>query len=242
MKLLPLDQFKLVFTILYSITVGVLVLAGVEIPKDVQNVLIVLTHIPAVALVVVLWNTMWVSITVGIGAVISVVFHIAVIYNWNVNKFEPLDIANANLTLFLIGIMVIYKKIPEWTLPLLFTMTIIYTNFWESQLVYLGISSLFNAGITLYVIYRICNPTRARDTGFMVLALVVGIIGTGFFLLDGIHTSKNYAILHSVWHVCSYSAMYFMLRSTNINSIRVPRTDFTPDYTNILAYKGDFKH
>ena len=241
MKLLALDKFKLVFLILYTIAVGVLVLAGVEVPKEIQHVLIVLTHLPAVALVIVLWETMWVAITVAIGVFVSVVFHIAVIYDWNVDSMEPLDIGFANLTLFLIGIMVVYKKIPEWTLPLLFTMTIIYTNFWQSQMVYLGISSLFNAGVTLYVLYRVCNPTPNRDTGFMVLALVVGIVGTGYFLLDGNHHSPNYSIMHSVWHVCSYSALYFLLRSTNINSIRVPRTDFTPEYTNILAY-SDFKH
>ena len=236
MKFLPLDKFKLVFLILYIVTVGIVVLAEIDIDKDIQDLLIVLTHLPAVALVIVLWDTLWVAVTVGIGVVMSILFHVAVIYDWNVENMEPLDIGFSNLTLYLVGFMVVFQRIPESALPFLFTITVLNVDFWDVQPFYMGVSTLFNTIVLAYVLYRLCNPSPNRTNGFLVLALIIGIVGTGFFLADGNHQSKNYAILHSVWHVCSYSGLYFILRSSNTEGIRVPRVEFTTDYTNILAY------
>ena len=238
MKFLPLDKFKLVFLILYIVTVGIVILAEIDIDKDIQDLLIVLTHLPAVALVIVLWDTLWVAVTVGIGVVMSILFHVAVIYDWNVERFEPLDIGFSNLTLYLVGLMVVFQRIPENALPFLFTITVFNVDFWNVEPFYIGVSTLFNTTVLVYVLYRLCNPTPKRTNGWMVLSLIIGIIGTGFFLADGNHKSKNYGILHSVWHCAAYSGMYFLLRSINTEGIRVPRVEFTTDYTNLLAYKS----
>lgn len=234
---LPLDKFKLVFTILYIIVIGIIIATGTEVDKNVQDILVIVTHLPAIAILIVIRDTLWVCITIGIGLLFSILMHIAIVFDWHVDRLEPLDIAFANLTLWLIGLLVVFKRIPEWALPLLFTGTILNAVFWDEPLVYMGMSVIFNALVTFYILYRLCNPSPLRNNVFMIIALIIGIIGSIFFILDGHHHDKDYAIIHSVWHISSYSALYFLLRSTN-TTLRIPRVDFSSDYNNIIAYKS----
>jgi len=97
--------------------------------------------------------------------------------------------------------------------------------------VYSTSSSLVNLAVTIYIAYRLFNPSEKRNTTFMVIGLLLGVVGTVFFLGDGDHADKNYSIIHSVWHICSYGALYFSVRSirsdTDIMKLRRPRIEFS---------------
>jgi hypothetical protein len=226
----PLDIFKLVFAIVYIIFVSFLMYAEVEVNKALQDWLIILTHAAGAPLIIVLWETQWLAITLLIGILFSIASHTSIIFDWNVDKIEPMDIAFANLTLVLIAIVVIFDKIPEWTIPVLFTLTVLNTIFWDVVWVYSITSGIVNLCVAVYVCYRLCVPTPRRNVTFMVIGLLMGICGTVFFLRDGHHSDKDYAILHSVWHICSYGSLYFAVRSirpyTDVEKLRRPRIEF----------------
>lgn len=225
-----LDVFKLIFALLYIALVAFLVAGDVEIGVDIQDWLVVLTHLSAVPLIIVLWQTQWVSITLIVGIFFSVLSHVAVIFDFYVDRIEPLDIAFANLTLMLVATIVIFERIPEWTLPVLFIITVVNTSFWDVMWVYSLFSGAINLVVALYITYRLVYPSEKRNTTFMVIGLLLGVTGTVFFLRDGRHGDKNYGILHSVWHVCSYTSLYFAVRSlrpsVNPDALRRPRIEF----------------
>lgn len=225
-----LDVFKIVFALLYITVVGFLVFLDVEIEKDIQDWLVILTHLVAIPLVVVVWETQWVSITLVVGILFSIVSHAAVVYDFYVDRIKPLDIAFANLTLMLIASIVIFEKIPEWTLPVLFIITVVNTSFWDVFWVYSIFSGAVNILVAFYIIYRLMYPSEKRNTTFMAIGLLLGVTGTVFFLRDGNYGDKNYGILHSVWHVCSYTSLYFAIRSlrpsVNPDALRRPRIEF----------------
>lgn len=225
-----LDTFKLVFAIVYTMVISFITYQEVEVSKALQDWLIVLTHAAGAPLIIALWKTQWLAITLMVGIGFSVASHVAIIYDWNVDKIEPMDIAFANLTLMLVAVVLIFDTIPEWTIPVLFTLTVLNTIFWDVMWVYAISSGLVNSCVAAYVCYRLCVPSEKRNVTFMVVGLLLGIVGTVFFLRDGHHTDKDYAILHSVWHICSYGSLYFAVRSIrpdkDIQELRRPRIQF----------------
>jgi hypothetical protein len=55
---------------------------------------------------------------------------------------------------------------------------------------------------------------------------------------DGGHHGEHYGISHSVWHVCSYTALYFALRSLNMGKkLRSKRVEFDVKFENKIAYR-----
>jgi hypothetical protein len=197
-----LDIFKLIFAIVYIMLISIIMYAEVEVNKVLQDWLIILTHAAGAPLIIALWKTQWLAITLLIGIVFSVASHASIIFD----------------------------KIPEWTIPVLFTLTVLNTIFWDVVWVYSITSGIINLCVAVYVCYRLCVPTPRRNVTFMVIGLLMGICGTVFFLRDGHHSDKNYAILHSVWHICSYGSLYFAVRSirpdVDIQELRRPRIEF----------------
>lgn len=233
-----LDIFKLSVAVFYSILIAVMVAYDVQFDKTIQDLAIVITHLVAIPLVIVIWKTQWVAWTILIGVFFSVLFHVTLVFEWHVERTEPLDICFANLTLMLIASIVIFEKIPEWILPIIFAINAINTTFWDTLWVYTTLSACVNLIITIYIVYRLCYPSKQRNTTFLVIALTIGTIGSVFFLTDGGHHGVDYGIKHSVWHVCSYTALYFALRSmkTKKNTIRRDRVEFDIKGIGKLAY------
>ena len=233
-----LDIFKLSVAVSYSVFVALLLAYGVEIDPIIQDYAIVLTHLTAIPLVILIWNTRWIAWTILIGVIFSILFHISLVFEWYIERTDPMDICFANLTLMLITIVVVIERVPEWTLPILFTVNAINTAFWDTMWIYATLSALNNLLLTVYIIYRLCIPSKKRNATFLVIALTVGTIGTTFFLSDGGHNGVHYGILHSVWHVCSYTALYFALRSVNVKNdvLRRDRVEFDVKFENKIAY------
>ena len=225
-----LDIFKLVFALTYIITVGIILVAGVEVDDSIQNWMNMLTHLPGIALIVVTWSTPWVSITLGIGLLFSVLSHGCVIADFHVHRITPLDISFANLSLLLIAFIIVFQEIPTWALPVLFTTSIVDSVFWDVEIVYVIIGGLTNALVLIFVITKLIWPTKHRNTSYLLISLLIGVVGSIFFLNDGNYGDKNYAIMHSVWHVCSYTALYFAIRSINTGEIRRPRIEFSKEF------------
>lgn len=224
-----LDIFKLSFSTVYVIFITLLLSFDVIVDKIVQDWLVILTHAMGVPLIIVLWETQWVAITLMIGILLSILSHTAIVFDWYIHRVEPLDIAFANLTLMLVAFIIIFDKIPEWTLPFLFTITVLNTVFWDVMWVYSVISGLVNSLVSVFIIYRLCFPSKERNSIFLIIGLLVGVIGSVFFFLDGSHTDKNYGLMHSVWHVCSYTSLYFGMRALrpSRDTLRRPRIEFS---------------
>lgn len=211
----PLDIFKLVFTVTYVLTISIILISEVKVDDSIQDWMNMLTHLPAIALLIVTWSTPWVSITLGIGLLFSVMAHASVIAQYYVERILPLDISFANLSLLLIALIIVFENIPTWALPLAFTLCTIDTVFWDVEIVYVVIGSIINSLILIFVITKIIWPSENRNTYHLIISVLIGIIGSVFFMTNGIHGDNNYAIKHSVWHVCSYTALYFAIRSRN---------------------------
>ena len=233
-----LDIFKLTVAVSYAILVSIILATDIEVDQSIQDWAIVLTHLTAIPLVVLIWNTQWIAWTILIGVMFSILFHITLVFEWHIERTEPMDICFANLTLLLVTTVVVFQKVPEWTLPIFFTVNAINTTFWDTMWVYTTLSAFVNLLLIVFIIYRLCYPSKERNTTFLVVALTVGTIGSVFFISDGGHHGEHYGISHSVWHVCSYTALYFALRSlkTEDDTLRSKRVEFDVNFENKLAY------
>ena len=112
----------------------------------------------------------------------------------------------------------------------MFTLTALDSVFWDIPIVYVIIAGMVNSSVLIFVVTRIIWPSKHRNTSYLIIALLIGLVGSIFFLNDGKYGGKNYAIMHSVWHVCSYTALYFAIRSINTGEIRRPRIEFSKEF------------
>lgn len=240
MKLL--DIIKLSYIAVFTITMLIIYFVEAELSLFVKNFLIIATHTSAIPVVYIIWDTQWVAWTVLIGVVMSIVSHTSVIFDWNKEHLQPLDIAFANLTLMLVTVLVIFDKVPLWTIPLLMTLSVLIAVFWDVFWLYLITSGVFTLANIVYIGYRIIEPSEKRDKWFLGISLATGVVGMIAFMMHNEHDDKYYQIFHSIWHVCCYGSIYFALRSINgkgKDEYRRPRLEFSKNYEfGEFAYKG----
>ena len=236
-----LDVIKLSYIVVFSIAMLLIYFLEIDVNITVKNILILITHTSAIPVVYIVWDTQWVSWTILVGVVMSIISHTSIIFDWNKEHLQPLDISFANLTLMLVTILIMFEKVPLWTIPVVVTLSIIIAVFYDQFWLYLVTSGLFSAANLIYIIYRIIEPSEKRDKWFLGISLVVGICGMIAFMVHNEHTDKYYQIFHSIWHVCCYGSLYFSLRSIRgkgVDEYRRPRLEFTKNYElGTLAYK-----
>ena len=236
-----LDIIKLSYIVVFSLSMLIIYFLEIDVDILARNILILITHTSAIPVVYVVWDTQWVSWTVLIGVVMSIVSHTSIIFDWNKQYLYPLDIAFANLTLMLVSVLIIFEKVPLWTIPVLITLTVILAVFYDQFWLYLVTSGIFTMANLIYIIYRIIEPSEKRDKWFLGISLATGIVAMTAFMIHGEHDDKYYQIFHSIWHVCSYGSLYFSLRSIRgkgVDEYRRPRLEFTKNYEfGTLAYK-----
>lgn len=236
-----LDVIKLSYIVVFSIAMLIIYFLEIDVNITVKNILILITHTSAIPVVYIVWDTQWVSWIILVGVVMSIISHTSIIFDWNKEHLQPLDISFANLTLMLVTILIMFEKVPLWTIPVVVTLSIIIAVFYDQFWLYLVTSGLFSAANLIYIIYRIIEPSEKRDKWFLGISLVVGICGMIAFMVHNEHTDKYYQIFHSIWHVCCYGSLYFSLRSIRgkgVDEYRRPRLEFTKNYElGRLAYK-----
>lgn len=240
MKLL--DIIKLSYIAVFTISMLIIYFVDVQLSLFVKNFLILVTHTSAIPVVYIIWDTQWVAWTVLIGVILSITSHTSIILDWNKERLYPLDIAFANLTLMLVTVLVIFDKVPLWTIPVLITLTVILAVFYDQFWLYIVTSGIFTMANVIYIIYRIIEPSEKRDKWFLGISLATAVVAMTAFMIHGEHDDKYYQIFHSIWHVCSYGSLYFSLRSINgegKDEYRRPRLEFSKTYEfGRLAYKG----
>lgn len=232
MEFNKLDIVKLVSVLLYAVAIAILAFQDTD--KELQDWLIGLTHVFGLSVVWILQKTQWLAITILVGIACSVISHMAFMFDWDISRTEPWDISFANLTLLLIVIIVVFDKIPLWTLPIMLVTSVSNAVYYDIDAVYLVTSGAVNVGFVVYIIYRLCEPSDKRENGFMVISILLGISGAACFMFDGNYGDKNYGLWHSLWHVCSYSSIYFAARSINNDDKQLEREPrkFAPKFTD----------
>lgn len=218
-----LDIFLLLFTALYVLitatTVGVM-------SKNTQDILIMVTHALAFPMIILLQKTQWILWVVIIGVVCSLLYHLCIIIDYGQEYTGPLDIAFANLTLLLVSTVIIFEKFPEWILSVIIFMVVLLSDFWQYDLV----AQMFGGTIVIaqvaFVIKKVIDNDKKRNILFLGISLLIGFGGIAAFQIYPDHQDKYYAAVHSIWHVCSYVAMYFGLRSITAEYNRIPRVEF----------------
>lgn len=240
MKLL--DIIKLSYIAVFTISMLIIYFVDVQLSLFVKNFLILVTHTSAIPVVYIIWDTQWVAWTVLIGVILSITSHTSIIFDWNKERLYPLDIAFANLTLMLVSVLIIFEKVPLWTIPVLITLTVILAVFYDQLWLYLVTSGIFTMANVIYIVYRIIEPSEKRDKWFLGISLATAVVAMTAFMIHGEHDDKYYQIFHSIWHVCSYGSLYFSLRSINgegKDEYRRPRLEFSKTYEfGEFAYKG----
>lgn len=218
-----LDIFLLIFTALYVLitlsTLGVM-------SKNIQDILIIVTHALAAPMIIILQKTPWIFWTVVIGVIFSVLYHLCIIIDYGQEYTGPLDIAFANLTLLLVSTVIIFEKFPEWILSVIIFMVVLLSDLWQYDVV----AQVFGGTIVIaqvaFVIKKAIDNDEKRNILFLGISLLIGFGGIAAFQIYPDHQDKYYAAIHSIWHVCSYVAMYFGLRSIKKDEPRVPRIAF----------------
>lgn len=209
--------------------------------KEAQDWLVLTTHIFAIPMILMLWNNLWIFLTVIIGVGCSIAYHTSIAFDIGQEYTGPMDIAFSTLTLILITILVVFEKFPEWSLPILLFSVLTLAIFWQNQMVPNVIGGTVILGQFIFVgkrsyDYYNGNLDSKRSLLYLYISFGLGIGAVFPFLIHGKHNDPYYASIHSLWHVGAYSAMYFALRSIQTAGYRVPRVTFDVNYENILGY------
>lgn len=239
--MLKYDIALLITAVLYTIVI----LSTFQLySKAVQDWLVLLTHAFSIPMIIILRDTIWVFITVIIGVLCSISYHISIAFDVGQEYTGPLDISFSTLTLLLVTTLVLFEKFPEWLLPVLMFVVLLLGVFWDLFIVtnVIGgitiLCQIIFVGKRTYDYYN-NREDKKRKLLFIYISLLLGVGGIIAFLFHGHHSDPSYAVIHSIWHVCAYTAMYFGLRSIvgkDNETLRVPRVTFDINYNNIFAY------
>lgn len=207
------------------------------------DVTVLLTHLFAVPAFLVLlgylgddwytthWRGWWYIVVLSYSFVVSICYHIAQIFDSNtavVDGWDDADVSAQNLLLTNTVILLVYDtgRSPPWYMypptVVLAVLVAFYGNVSvvASVKVFEIIAGIIFIVLGVYVL--VAHTTNAtcytltpeyRDKTRLNLAMIFSLVGLGTFITASLVPRREYAIVHSIWHIYAYSLLYLILRS-----------------------------
>ena len=250
------DSFIIIASLLLTFScLFVMFLPFSESLVVVSDYYVMITHILILPSMYLASKTRWLSILIGLTGFISIVYHSVKVANLEedmVLKFELADESAQAVLIWLSTLLFIYEDFPFIGIPVLFFVGIIVAVFGDATILAVSIDNwIVGIAITimlLFLLYKLfvskCNFNSdffkykriwefiLIGFAFFVLAIVFYTLGSSYTKYSGKKNIGNYNLLHSGWHICAYSALFFIFRSrvkplkTLLNTVRIRRTQF----------------
>ena len=205
----------------------------------ISNYYVMFTHLFIIPCVVIMWKTSWYVFILIFSTIVSIIFHISKIYEWNhTHDFEYIDVAFQNVLVFTTLIIVVFNDMPPIAIPFIVLSACVVGRMGDIEVydgfeLFLIFDCLYISLFMIYLTWRFFNPSYNRNWKYVGWAILCGTVAFITFIISTNLGNDYYAIVHSVWHVSAYSLLYFSLRSIQpnedklyIRQIRVKRTQF----------------
>ncbi len=167
------------------------------------------------------YNCRWLSVFLISSVVVSLLWHFSRLWFYNV-KFLQLDVIHQNLLIALSVSLILFEHVPQYMLGVLLSYTIFLSVFCLDSIdhvnIYLIFSGAWTCALLLHIIYGFLHHKIIPEYNLIML-LMYSVVAVTLYMF----ARYNYDIIHSIWHVCAYSTLYF---SFKISFCR-ERTDFT---------------
>tara|TARA_A100001015_G_scaffold306165_1_gene400032 strand:- start:5582 stop:6397 length:816 start_codon:yes stop_codon:yes gene_type:complete len=216
---------------------------------------VMLTHLFALPSVYLTINTRWLFALLFVTAAISLTYHAVVIADYDKAtdlKFELADEAAQSVLIWTSTLIFVFNDMPFLGIPFLMVVGIVVAIFGDTQLFSTDVDHIVNGlaivSVLLFITYKLfvakCNFQTnffryKRIWEFILIGLGYFILAFGFYFLGGQMVNYegekqriNYNLLHSGWHICAYTALFFIFRSrvkplkTLMSTVRIKRTSF----------------
>lgn len=209
---------------------------------------ILLTHALVVPSILLVMDTGWLAGILVISTCVSLLWHFSqqkLIIDYYPD-LKTLDISIQTTLVVVLCLIFVYKDFPTWGVGLCALVAGLTGVFAQDTIVgnlevYIFIDTMAFISIFLFMIYKIVvNKWDKKEHHFnstrpwqFILAILISMSASFVCYLVASNASDNsYELIHSLWHVCAYTAIYFTLRSRagverlQPRVIRIQRTDF----------------
>lgn len=163
----------------------------------------------------------WLTVFLVTSVAVSILWHCSKLWFYD-NKFLQLDVIHQNLLIALSVSLIIFDHVPQYMLGILLSYTIFLSVFcldsFDHVNIYLFFSGAWTLILLLHILYGFINHNIKPEYDLIML-LVYAFAAVTLYAF----ASYNYQIIHSIWHVCAYSTLYFSFKV----SFSRERRDFT---------------
>ena len=258
MSTMPVIKGVDIALIVVSIILLVLLSIPLFIPATstlliIGDYVIILSHLfvlPTLSLTV---KTRWLTYIISITSVFSTIYHFVKISDDDtLSKFEAIDEASQSMLIWLTTFLVLFDDMPPSGLAFLIIVGLTVGQFGTDTLAFIDFNLFINGAAILstiiFILYRFVKSKCKLDAAFFQekRRWQCLIIGLTYFLIAFILYSEaaaieqwrgseeviKYKYIHSMWHICAYTALYFIYKSRlnpneeELNTIRIKRTRF----------------
>ncbi len=228
----------------------------------VGDYVIILSHLFVLPTLCLTTKTRWLTYIIGITCGFSAIYHFVKIADdaWNPTdtlwKFEAIDEASQSMLIWLTTLLVLFDDMPPVGLAFVLIVGLIVGQFGTETLGFTDVNIFLNSvailSTIIFILYRFVKSKCRLDTAFFQekRRWQCLIIGLTYFLIGFICYSESaatehwrgsddvikYKFIHSMWHICAYTALYFIYKSRlnpneeELTTIRIQRTQFAKFY------------
>jgi len=222
------------------------------ISDTVGDYAVMTTHIFILPSVYLASNTRWLAVLIAITCISSITYHAVKLANIEKElmlDFQLVDESSQAVLIWTSTILFVYNDFPYLAIPFLFTIGVLVAAFGHYEMFSTSfdnvVSGLAVIVVLLFIFYKLFISKCNFNSNFFRYKRVWEfiIIGFGFFILASIFYTmateyakyegeNNYNFLHSGWHICAYTALFFVFRSrvkpldTILKTVRIKRTEF----------------
>ena len=166
------------------------------------------------------YNCRWLTVFLISSITVSLLWHSSKLWFYNI-QFMQLDIVHQNMLIALSVALILFEHVPQIMLGALFSYSIFLSVFCLDSIDHINIYLFFSGGwifaLLIHIIYGfICRKIVLSYN--LIMLLIYACISVLLYTFAW----YNYNVIHSIWHVCAYSTLYF---SFKISFCR-ERTDF----------------
>ena len=166
------------------------------------------------------YNCRWLTVFLISSITVSLLWHSSKLWFYNI-QFMQLDIVHQNMLIALSVALILFEHVPQIMLGALFSYSIFLSVFCLDSIDHINIYLFFSGGwifaLLIHIIYGfICRKIVLSYN--LIMLLIYACISVLLYTFAW----YNYNVIHSIWHVCAYSTLYFSFKLSFCRE----RTDF----------------
>lgn len=166
------------------------------------------------------YNCRWLTVFLVSSVLVSILWHASKLWFYN-EKFLQLDVIHQNLLIALSVALIVFEQVPQYMLGILLSYAIFLSVFCLDTIdhvsIYLIFSGVWVMILLLHIVYSYVHH-KIIPTYDLLLLFMYASIAVCLYTLS----PYNYNVIHSIWHVCAYSTLYFSFKLSFCRE----RTDF----------------